>query len=188
MATEKERIDWLHGDLRRLLTALCANDYVSVRPFLVSSHRTRQEQDDALKRGTTRIQYPMSAHNQLPSLAMDIQALDLATGKLVQGDEAVRWCVAFAHDTFKAATDLGIKVRWGGLWSTSWPHGMGYQDCFDELARRNRLKAKGISRDTDGNSTWVDAPHFELLLWDNVDKKALLKNGAPSKAVSKGGR
>lgn len=72
-------------------------------------HRGEQEQNEAYARGFSKLKFPKSKHNSLPSRAMDL----------------VPWPVDWADvDRFKElgqivkeeAAKLGIKIQWGGDW------------------------------------------------------------------------
>lgn len=184
-ATQEElRMSTLHPRLQTVFTALvgeCAADLT--RPYLVSGNRTQGQQDDCVKRKASTVLWPSSAHNQLPSLAMDVQALNIGTGKLIDGDAAVRLCCVYACHIYKIAGDLGFPIRWGGLWQNSWPRGLSVDEVFDEIVHRNMMRKNGRKTTPEGESTWCDTPHVELPdLWDAIkgDKKALLA-GATTK-------
>lgn len=179
------RLSTLHPDLQKLYSAVMA-DLLPIAgaglpkramPYLVSGHRTKSQQDDAVSRKASSVMWPMSAHNALPSLAMDVQGIDPTTNKLLDNDDAVLWCCAYAVLIFKKASEMGIKLKWGGTWDVAL-HGNA-MTLFAEVARRNRLRARGVSRLPDNDAwaprqtTWCDCPHWELYaLYDAYKTKA----------------
>ncbi|WKT59121.1 hypothetical protein Q2E61_09290 [Microbulbifer thermotolerans] len=110
-----------HEDLQRLL-----NEAIKVVDFsVICGHRGEAEQTAAVRAGASKVQYPNSKHNSLPSLAVDIAPYP------IDWNNAER----FAHlqgVVRGIAHVMGIKIRLGGDWDmdgditdqkfTDWPH------------------------------------------------------------------
>lgn len=170
--SQQKRFDTLHPSLKKIVEAATAAHKALGLDWdilIVSAHRTRAEQDDCVKRKVSSCVWPSSPHNMLPSLAVDLQSV--RNGALVGGDEAVKHGIEIAKLMCKAAVDMGIALKWGGLWSATVP-----DDAFDRIVKNNQLRRKGV-RTSNGQTTWVDVPHFELKNeWDAIkrDPKKLL--------------
>jgi len=99
----RERLLTCHPDLQRLF-----NEVIKVVDCtVICGHRTRAEQDKALREGRSLAQWPRSKHNGLPSLAVDVGPYP------IDWTDHVRWD-AFAVIVKGIAARLNIKVRWGG--------------------------------------------------------------------------
>lgn len=89
-----------HPDLVRIAEELIKEMDVVV----LCGHRGQKAQDDAFNRGTSKLRYPKSKHNKLPSLAMDLAPYPInweARAKFLDMRERVR----------AIAKRLGIPVR-----------------------------------------------------------------------------
>lgn len=129
---------------------------------VLCGHRGEAEQNKAFEDGYSKIQFPMSKHNSLPSLAVDVYPYpyDWDAGKYnVEGliddmhtfrldSEAGKWMLVRVLNNLKKfyyfggivrgiAWELGIPVRWGGDW-----------DSDNELSDQN----------------FNDLPHWELII------------------------
>ncbi len=104
-AKSLERLATCHPDLQRV-----AHEAIKTLDFTVlCGHRTQAEQEHCCILGTSKLHWPDSKHNALPSLAMD-----LAPWPLHWEDEASFERLA---TTIKIEAEaLGIKIRWGGDW------------------------------------------------------------------------
>lgn len=101
--------------------------------FSVScGHRGRAEQDAAVRNGYSKTPWPKSSHNSTPSRAVDILPSPFKNEYWKQRQV---WANQ-ARIVLDCATDLGVKIRWGGDWN---------QDG-EWLSER-----------------FFDGPHFELL-------------------------
>jgi hypothetical protein len=77
--TSLERLATCHDDLQALIldVAQCVDEgdlfVAGVRDIIVlCGHRGKAEQEDAFKRGASKLTWPHSRHNKTPSLAVDI--------------------------------------------------------------------------------------------------------------------
>lgn len=120
-AASAERLYTCHEDLQRLM-----QEVIKLVDFsILCGHRGEEEQTAALNTGRSRVAYPNSKHNSLPSLAIDIAPYP------VDWDDIKR----FAHlqgVVRGVAHMMGINIRLGGDWDMDgditdhkfmdWPH------------------------------------------------------------------
>lgn len=116
-----ERLYTCHHDLQRLL-----QEAIKLVDFSVlCGHRSEEDQTVALNTGRSKVAYPNSKHNKLPSLAVDIAPYP------IDWDNIAR----FAHlqGVIRGLAHLmGIEIRLGGDWDMDgditdhkfmdWPH------------------------------------------------------------------
>lgn len=82
---------------------------LSVTDFsVIEGHRGRIAQETAYKLGNTKVQYPNSAHNQMPSLAVDLIPYPFKSWNDIEGFKQI------ADAMFQAAAELECEIRWGG--------------------------------------------------------------------------
>ena len=131
----KQRLQTCHRDLRTLF-AHVIQDYDCT---IVCGHRDQADQDKAFKEGKSKLKYPNSKHNHTPSLAVDAAPFEPGNG--------IDWTprqMAFFAGYVKGIADrlykIGVishRIRLGIDWN-------GNNDIDDE--------------------TFIDAPHFEIVL------------------------
>lgn len=111
------------------LVAVCEL-VIEVYDFSVlEGHRSDERQEELFRQNKSKLRAGQSKHNQTPSLAVDLSPYP------IDWENRERFYL-LAGMMFQAASDLGIKLRWGGDWDGDWIH-------------------------TD--QTFHDLPHFELL-------------------------
>jgi len=121
----KQRIKECHMDLQRLFFEVIKHFDCTI----TEGHRSREKQDQYFSEGLTQVKYPGSKHNAIPSLAVD------ATPYPVDYSDRERHTY-FAGMVLGIASQMGIKIRWGGDWD----------------------------RDTEvDDNRFDDLPHFELV-------------------------
>jgi len=103
-----KRIAECHPDLQRIAQELIKEMDVTV----LCGHRTKEEQDKCYALGTSKLKWPKSKHNKVPSLAIDIVPYPIQWRDLGPYKE-MRDRIA------KIAKRLGIKIR---TISWDWPH------------------------------------------------------------------
>ena len=81
---------------------------------VVCGNRPEDEQNLAYAQGNSKLKYPDSKHNPLPSEAIDLAPY--IAGKGIVWDSAQ--CYFFAGYVVHTAEMLGIKIRWGGDWDS----------------------------------------------------------------------
>jgi len=79
---------------------------------LLAGHRGQREQDAYFGAGTSKVQWPNSKHNTLPSLAVDLQPYPMPTNPLELWT-ALGYMAGLAKGIGERR---GIKLRWGGDW------------------------------------------------------------------------
>lgn len=98
------------------LIILC-NQVVQLRDFSVmDGHRTKEYQNKAFKEGHSKLQWPKSQHNKLPSMAVDVRPFpwDEKWGNQVKVNYYYHLAGIFAG----VADTMGLKLRWGGDWDS----------------------------------------------------------------------
>ncbi len=108
-ANTKRLLAQAHPDLQRLADAVAAKGI----PFRVTcAWRSKTEQNRAFRAGLSKARAGQSAHNYLPSAAIDV-----APGRL----GAINWQDTTAFDRLgrafvETARELKIPIRWGADW------------------------------------------------------------------------
>jgi hypothetical protein len=102
----KERLATCHELLQRIVTDAARQAEFSV----ICGHRGQKEQDEAFDRGNSKLRWPQSKHNHVPSLAVDL--LPLPT----------QWADRKAFERLAVivkgvANAMRVRVRWGGDWN-----------------------------------------------------------------------
>jgi len=105
----QKRLDTCHILLQFLMKEVLSLGVVDFT--IICGHRTKESQDHAYRYGRSKLKWPQSKHNSLPSLAIDI-------APWVNGE------VSFSrnHSIFLAGIVMGvakkerIPIRWGGNW------------------------------------------------------------------------
>ncbi len=108
-----------HFDLQRIL-----EEAIKITDFTVlCGHRDKVAQMEACKTGRSKLEWPKSRHNSVPS-----QAVDIAPSPLNWSD---RERFVYLAGVVKAvAHSLGIKLRWGGDWNEN---GVFSDEAFSDL-------------------------------------------------------
>lgn len=71
-------------------------------------YRTKEEQEDAYKKGTSRAKFGQSKHNDFPS-----KAIDICPYPIIWEGKDPRW-QEMAMNAMWCAGRLGIEIAWGG--------------------------------------------------------------------------
>lgn len=117
---------------------------------VVCGHRTKEDQDAAFAAKVSKAKWPESKHNYLPSKAVDLYPWSAQYGSLTEDQLVLSRIVArsgcsqqrarayvveeycqLAGVMKACATQLGIKLRWGGDWDSD---GDRLDQKFDDLA------------------------------------------------------
>ena len=94
-----------HPDLQRLFKEVVKHfDCV-----ILQGHRGEKLQDEYYRTGKSKLQYPMSKHNSLPSLAVDVAPYP------INWNDKERFYY-FAGYVKGLADQMDIEIRWGGDW------------------------------------------------------------------------
>lgn len=80
---------------------------------ILKGHRPEAEQNEAFGLGRSKLKWPKSKHNQIPSAAVD------AAPYPIDWNNYMRFH-AMAGVVFAAAKLENVKLRWGGDWNGNW--------------------------------------------------------------------
>lgn len=123
--TGRKRLEQCDPRLQRVFNEVVKHFDCSV----LCGHRGEAEQNEAFRSGTSTQRWPASKHNSLPSKAVDVAPYP------VKWDDVERFRY-FSGFVMGVASQLGIKLRWGGDWD-------GDTDLKDQ--------------------NLIDLPHFEVV-------------------------
>jgi len=101
----QERLAELDPRLQRILTAVIQHTDFTI----LCGHRPKVEQDAAVAAGNSKLPWPLSKHNQKPSLAVDVAPWP------VDWQDTKRFAY-LAGAIMQEAQSLGIRLAWGGHW------------------------------------------------------------------------
>lgn len=91
---------------------------------IITGHRGQDEQELMVQLGRSKVRWPNSKHNTMPSLAVDVQPYPYVEASLREDLSYIAGLfVAFGR------TD-GVKIRWGGDWDRD---GETHDNNFDDL-------------------------------------------------------
>lgn len=110
-AISLSRLGTCHPDLQELVRE-AIKDYDFT---VICGHRTEQDQNAAYAAGRSKVEWPNSRHNSLPS-----EAVDLAPYPIDWSDKA-RFR-ELADVVKKTAASLGVEITWGGDWGWDLDH------------------------------------------------------------------
>jgi peptidoglycan L-alanyl-D-glutamate endopeptidase CwlK len=122
----RANLDTAHESLQKLFDEVVKEYDCAV----IEGHRNQERQDRLFFEGKSKLKFPNGKHNKVPSLAVDVVPYP------IDWSDKVRF-YHFAGYVKGVASQLGIKVRWGGDWDSD-------NDLNDQ--------------------TFFDLPHFELIL------------------------
>ena len=107
--SSKDKLNTCHKDLQTIFNEVVKHFDCTI----ICGHRTEDKQNAAYKKGFSKVKYPNSRHNSLPSMAADV----------------IPWPISWSdHDRMRyfAGYVMGIarmlkghithEVRWGGDW------------------------------------------------------------------------
>jgi peptidoglycan L-alanyl-D-glutamate endopeptidase CwlK len=112
-AASRARLATLHPHLQAVLVeAIKHRDFV-----IVSGHRGEADQNRAFAEGKSKLRWPASKHNRLPSLAVDVAPFSPGVrGGIDWNDRAA--FASLAGFIAGIAAAKGVKLRWGGDWDS----------------------------------------------------------------------
>ena len=100
-----ERLATCHDNLQLLFREVVKHFDCTI----LQGHRGEDEQNEYFRTGRSKLQYPNSKHNQLPSLAVDVAPYP------IDWSDTDRFYF-FAGYVKGIADRMGISIRWGGDW------------------------------------------------------------------------
>jgi peptidoglycan L-alanyl-D-glutamate endopeptidase CwlK len=74
---------------------------------VLCGYRDRDEQDDAFRRGASTKRWPMSKHNRVPSVAVDVAPYPVDWKDTARFARLAGYIERIAHEQ-------GVSIRWGG--------------------------------------------------------------------------
>lgn len=104
--TSNKRLQTCHPDLQKLFNEVIKHYDCTV----ICGVRGKEEQDEAVRLGKSKLTFPNSKHNSSPSMAVDVVPFP------IDWNDATRF-YHFAGFVKAIAISLGIKIRWGGDWN-----------------------------------------------------------------------
>jgi len=113
--TSQDKLNTCHPDLIRLMEVALKTSPMDFS--IICGHRGEKEQNEAVKAGTSKLDYPHGKHNKLPSLAVDIAPYPIDWNDLQRFAD-------LAKHIKKTANNLDISIWWGGDWRAlkDFPH------------------------------------------------------------------
>lgn len=114
-----ERLATCHPDLQAVCKELIKQYDFSV----LEGRRGEREQNEAFKKGTSRVRYPYSAHNKIPSLAVDIAPYPIDWDNIYRFNEMIIRFDTVAN-MLRAEGVISSDFIYGGKWNNlpDWPH------------------------------------------------------------------
>ena len=101
----KERLNTCESNLQKVFNEVIKHVDCSV----LEGHREKDRQNKLFEEGKTKVRYPNGRHNRQPSSAVDV------TPYPVDWKDRERQTL-FAGFVIGVASQMGIKLRWGGDW------------------------------------------------------------------------
>lgn len=128
----RNNLNTCHPDLQKV-----ADEAINYYDFsVVFGHRGEEQQNEFFKNGTSKLRFPNSKHNKVPSLAFDLYPWHSKYGSLTEDPEVVdkimrmtgctkSRALAFIREEYcmqaavvmLCAKQQGIVLRWGGDWN-----------------------------------------------------------------------
>lgn len=111
--TSEDRLKDCHADLQ----TICRTVIQEYDHSVICGYRDEEAQGKAFKDGKSKLQWPDSKHNQLPSMAVDVAPYP------IDWDNTERFHELAGH-MLEVAYLLNINLEWGGHWKTfkDFPH------------------------------------------------------------------
>jgi len=117
----QEKLETCHLDLQHLFNEVI--QYFDCT--ILCGQRGEREQNEAFRMKYSKLKFPQSRHNEIPSMAVD------AAPYPINWKDRDRFYF-FAGFVMGVAARMGIKIRWGGDWDSDtevddqtfmdWPH------------------------------------------------------------------
>lgn len=101
-------LEQCHPDLQKLLRAAIA-DSLCPDFSVICGYRGPEAQNKAFAKGFSKLRFPRSKHNKLPSLAADLAPWP------IDWHDRKRF-IELGRNVVLIARRIGIDIRWGGDW------------------------------------------------------------------------
>ncbi len=105
------------------LIAVCRELIKQYDFAVLCGHRSKDEQNKAFQRGSSRLIYPQSPHNRMPSHAVDLAPYPVDWRNLARFREMWHRFDALAR-LMRERGEIESEFEWGGEWNTlkDFPH------------------------------------------------------------------
>lgn len=110
--TSLKRLETCHP----ILQELCHEAIKDIDFMVICGHRGEEEQNKAFAEGKSKLKYPHSKHNKIPSLAVDLCPVKYEGGKVVLDWDNTKAFKVLAMHLINQANNKGYPLEWGGLW------------------------------------------------------------------------
>lgn len=135
----KNNLITCHTDIQ----LICNNAIKKIDFTVIDGHRSKDVQNGAFLRGTSKLQWPKSMHNTFPSLAFDAIPCPFKQDYWTS-EEGKKKFEEMATVILSEAYKLGIKLLWGyAAWGWDLPH--------FQLISKNGIKYEKQYEDGDDN-------------------------------------
>lgn len=106
-----ERLYTCHTDLQLLFNTVIEDFDCTI----ICGHRDAEAQNEAYRTGNSKLRYPQSKHNTVPSIAVDVAPYPIDWNDLRRFCYFAGFVVATSHWCY-AEGSMKHKIRWGGDW------------------------------------------------------------------------
>lgn len=115
----KERLETCHPDIQ----AVCKELIKQYDFTVLEGYRGKRAQNQAFKNATSQVEYPNSAHNKMPSHAVDIAPYPIDWDNISRFNEMIIRFDAVAN-MLRAEGVISSEFVYGGKWQNlkDWPH------------------------------------------------------------------
>ena len=110
------RLNTCHPDLKKLVESVATE----LDLYVICGHRNEEEQNEAFKNKESKLRWPRSKHNSMPSKAVDLAILE--ADKSIDWNDIKKW-QRLVNVVKKHSQKLGIPIECGGEWRMrDYPH------------------------------------------------------------------
>mgnify|MGYP003135031160 CR=1 FL=1 len=101
----KRKLDTCHESLQQLFNEVVKSFDCTV----IEGHRGEKKQNEAYRKGNSKLKYPNGKHNKTPSIAVDVIPYPIDW----KDRDRMHY---FGGFVLGIAKKMGFKIRWGGDW------------------------------------------------------------------------
>ena len=101
----KRKLDTCHESLQQLFSEVVKSFDCTV----IEGHRGEKKQNEAYRKGNSKLKYPNGKHNKTPSIAVDVIPYPIDW----KDRDRMHY---FGGFVLGIAKKMGFKIRWGGDW------------------------------------------------------------------------
>lgn len=111
----KSRLQECHTDLQKIMNGVIKIYDITI----LEGHRSEQRQQELFNSGNSKVVYPNSAHNKIPSMAVDVAPHPISWSEDFSNTARYYYLAgivkAISEELLKT-NQISHKVRWGGDW------------------------------------------------------------------------